>query len=589
MAAKRSKKTSVRPAARAGGASGSGRAKRPQTLAEKRVAAHAAVASIASRVAATAPETSPAKASATELADLASRLGTASPPPPDSAIQRDTNFDWQNYGQNLSATVATYYLVSNGTDGSTAHGLSALRAVVQEVEQQGGSLAPVGSRWCFSPAAVNTGAMVDVTRMAIQMPFSADQVTVDPATVIHLQAGTTIQQLLTYVESAGRELLGMGGNCGQTVGGVISTGSHGGFRRTAGFPDAARALFVVAEKGDPYWLERASRPLVSAAFATSLAQAGVAVLREDDLFNDAVIGLGAFGVLNSVVLDTAPAYFVALDRSVFDLDDKLRAAFFQGDFGQIGRATEPLHFEVVVNPFRCSRGTDGAWRGTQAAHVTLMDKIPVGTPTTDEQPGSTLNDGDLGQIVATFAQLAPVALPPLVDLLIPVLYPNRMVHGPLSWANPLSTTKAPTISLELGVSSDSAAHAFDATMDGMSATGFRLPGAIGMRQTAQSSATLSVAQWPLTFTFEFACLDVAGTADNLTRLLDYLERVGVAFSLNLGQIVGGSNGPPWLALNGRLNRIYGADRVARWKMSRARLCPSGSTFQNQLTRVLGLT
>lgn len=510
------------------------------------------------------------------------------PPLPDDAIQRDKNLSWRNYGQNVELTVGTYYLLSNGASGDTSHGLRAIRTVVNEVEAAHSSVAPVGSRWSFSRTAVNPAAMIDLTRMGMQMPFTADQLAVPPSEVLHVQAGTTIETVLRYVEGSGRELLGMGGNCGQTIGGVIATGSHGGFLRVPGFPDMCRALYVVAERGTLYWLERASRRLISDTFANALQGAGVRVIREDALFEDAVVGLGAFGIVNSVVLDTAPGYFVALDRQQRDLDDKLRAAFFHHDFAQIGRG-EPLHFEMVVNPFRCTRGADGRWRGANAAIVTTMDKIPVGQPTTDEQPGPTLNTNELGQLIAEWAHREPETLPQIVDLLVPSLYPLRKVHGPLSWANPLSTVQAPTLSLELGVSSGAADTAFDRICDGLSTLGIRLPGLIGIRQTAGSTATLSMARWPLTYTFEFACLGVAGLQDQLIALLDYLEQAGVVFTLNLGQVVGPSNGPPWLSQQGRMARIYGADNVRRWRLSRARLCPGGTTFRNQLTDGLGLT
>src|SRR5262249_36019387 len=117
----------------------------------------------------------------------------------------------------------------------------------------------------------------------------------------------------------------------------------------------------------------------------------------------------------------------------------------------------------------------------------------------------------------------------------------------------------------------------------------RLPGLIGIRQTAGSTATLSMARWPQTYTFEFACLGVAGLQDQLIALLDFLEQAGVVFTLNLGQVVGPSNGPPWLSQHGRLERIDGANSMRRWRRSRARLCPTGTTFRNQLTDGLGLT
>jgi FAD binding domain-containing protein len=528
------------------------------------------------------------------LPEIAWEVGTPAAgraPPmasPGDAIQRDKDLSWKNYGQNVQLTVGTYYLLSNGASGAAGHGLRAIQTVVNEVEAARGSVSPVGSRWSFSRTAVNPAAMVDLTRMGLQMPFTADQIIVPPSEVLHVQAGTTIETVMRYVEGSGRELLGMGGNCGQTIGGVIATGSHGGFPRGPGFPDMCRALYLVAEHGTLYWLERASRCLISDAFARTLQGAGVRVIREDALFEDTVVGLGAFGIVHSVVLDTAPAYFVALDRQQRDLDDELRAAFFQHDFAQLGRA-EPLHFEMVVNPFRCTRGPDGRWRGTNAAIVTTMDQIPVGTPTTDEQPGPTLNAGDLAPLIAGWAHQAPDTLPGIVDLLVPALYPLRKVHGPLSWANPLSTVQAPTLSLELGVSADAAATTFDRICDGLQALGIRLPGLIGIRQTAGSTATLSMARWPLTYTFEFACLGVAGLQDQLIALLDFLEQAGVVFTLNLGQVVGPSSGPPWLSQHGRLDRIYGADSIRRWRRSRARLCPSGATFRNQLTDGLKLT
>jgi len=546
------------------------------------------VAQNVDRVATSVPDGHGLAETARDVGALATGPAPPKPGPSDDAIQRDKNLSWENYGQNVQLTVGTYYLLSNGASGDAGHGLRAIRTVVNEVEAARGSVAPVGSRWSFSRTAVNPAAMVDLTRMGLQIPFTADQIVVPPSEVLHVQAGTTIETVLRYVEGSGRELLDMGGNCGQTIGGVIATGSHGGFPRTAGFPDMCRALYLVAERGALYWLERASRRLISDTFAGALESAGVRVIREDALFEDAVVGLGAFGIVHSVVLDTAPGYFVALDRQQRDLDDELRAAFFQHDFAQIGRG-EPLHFEMVVNPFRCTRGADGRWRGANAAIVTTMDKLPVGNPTTDEKPGPTLNTHDLGPLIARWAHAAPSTLPDIVDLLVPALYPLRKIQGPLSWANPLSTVQAPTLSLELGVSSDAAAATFDKICDGLSALGIRLPGLIGIRQTAGSTATLSMARWPLTYTFEFACLGVAGLQDQLIALLDFLEQAGVVFALNLGQVVGPRNGPPWLSQQGRLDRIYGADNVRRWRRSRARLCPSGATFRNQLTDSLGLT
>ncbi len=505
--------------------------------------------------------------------------------PMPAGVVKQTNAAWRNYGGNLQTPVGALYVLTNGLTNDANVGLKAIVWAIREVGATGGSLSSSGARWSFSAAAVNTGAMIDIRAMAKKLGFNPSHLAnpADAVSLVQVQGGTSIEQLIAYAEGAGRSLKAMGGNCGQTIAGAISTGTKGGFVDQQGFPDMVRALYLVGEDGSLFWLERGgARRVISDSMEAMLTAAHVKVVRDDALFNHAVVSLGAFGVIYAVVLETAPAYAVKLSRTRMDFDDALDAATFDNDFARIG-AGRPLDFAAVINPYRMKE-TDGKWRGSGAAWVTQLFPMPTGTATTLGGPGVSLNDADLSNILATFASASPADIPGLMDLLIPVLYGGREAQGPFPVAYPLALTHAPTLGMEIAVSSTDARAMLGEILKYVHAAPKPIAGALSIRQTLKSEATLSAARWPRTFTFEWGCLAVPGTEELLAGLLDALEATGIPFALHLGQLVG--NG--WLT-RARLDAMYGAEAVEAWVQGRKTTCPTGKVFGSQLTRALGLT
>lgn len=511
------------------------------------------------------------------------------PGPPPPGVEVLNGFAWQNYGQNLSSPVTAMYRLSNGPANDPNAGVKAVQWAVRDVGRKGLSLAPSGSRWSFSPVALNTAAMIDVRAMANQLVFAPSDLAnpAEAARLIQVQAGTTVQQLIRYAESAGQDLIAMGGNCGQTVAGAIATGTHGGFIGRPGFPEMVRALFLVGEGGTRFWLERASRPVISAALAATYQAAGVVVRRDDAFFNHAVVALGAFGLVCTVVLDTTAAYSVTVSRTRVDFDDALDAATFDRNFASFG-APAPIDFATVVNPFRMSL-QNGRWRGQGAAVRTVLTPAPPTIPPPGGGAGSTISDQNLGPLLAGFAAAVPGAVVPLMDTLMGALYGDRLQAGPMSVAYPLSLTRAPSLGMELGVPGARAREVFGIILKYLQAAPRALPGPLAIRQTLQSEATLSMARFAPTTAFEFACLGVAGTEELLTGLLDVLERQPIPFTIHLGMLHGKqADGSPWLT-RARFERMYGADAVAAWRAARAVTCPAGNVFATAVTRAWGLT
>lgn len=511
-------------------------------------------------------------------------------PPQPPGVELQQNVQWKNYGTNLSTQVGTVYKLTNGPANQAAVGLAATQWAVRHCAANAGSGCASGARWSFSPVAMTSTAMFDLRTMAKQLAFQPQNLH-DPdehPALVQVQGGTMVQQLITYAENAGRSLKAMGGNCGQTVAGAIATGTHGGFTGRPGFPDMVRALYVVGEDGRRHWIERPSKPVLSADTKAQYRAANVTVHDTDEAFmNHALVSLGTFGLVYSVTLETAPQYAVKFTRKPTNFDDVLDAETFDRDFG----ASPPLDFATVVNPYRMHAAT-GRWRGdgTGSAVRTRVDLAPAGTPA---PPGAStshpINDADLAPLLAGFANAVPGAVAPLTNVLLGSMYGEREISGPMSVAYPLSLTHSPTLGMELGVPADRAREVFGVMLDYIQTAATPLPGVIAIRQTPKSVATLSLARWDPTTTFELACLLVPGTEELLTGLLDQLDRQAIPFTLHLGMLYGrDAAGQSWLTRE-RFERMFGAAEVAAWRAARAVTCPTGRVFSNPLTRSLGLT
>jgi hypothetical protein len=511
-------------------------------------------------------------------------------PQPDG-VQIMQNYAWENYGTNLATNVATRYRLSNGRVNDANVGLEAIRWAVEHCSQNGGNASISGSTWSFSPVAMSPRATFDITFMAKQLAFDASSLA-NPAelpSLVQVQGGTIIQQLIAYAENAGRDLIAMGGNCGQTVAGAVSTGTHGGFVGRPGFPDMVRALYVVGEDGHRHWFERASRPVISDARKQVLEAANVSVHRDDSQFNHAVVSLGAFGLIYSVTLETAPAYSIKLYRKQQHFDDALDLATFDRDFSAFG--PQPvIDFATVVNPFQMQL-QNGKWRGQNCAAPTVV--WPSNVPPVPPDGGGVqkpLNDQDLAALLAAAVSAVPAAIPPLVAPLMSTLYGDRDAEGIMSVAYPLSLTHAPTVGMEIGCPGANARALFGVILDWIQNKAARpLPGVVAIRQTPKSAATFSIAQFDPTTTFELACLKVNGIEQLLGGLLDTLEAQPIPFTLHLGMLHGQDGaGQPWLTPT-RFRKMFGANNVNNWIAARIITCPDGHVFSTATTRALGLT
>jgi hypothetical protein len=135
---------------------------------------------------------------------------------------------------------------------------------------------------------------------------------------------------------------------GQTVAGAFSGNTHGSAVQFGSTPDFVVGIHLVTGTGQTLWIERESYPVLNADFATRL---GATLVRQDDLFDAAVVSFGAFGVIAAVAVESEPIYhliFPPVEKIGYDA-----LATRLGELAALDRfdPAKPYHYEFVFNPY----------------------------------------------------------------------------------------------------------------------------------------------------------------------------------------------------------------------------------------------
>ena len=127
-----------------------------------------------------------------------------------------------------------------------------------------------------------------------------------------------------------RSLFTSGAANGQTIVGATSCGTHGSALDFGALHDHIVAIHLVASGNSHFWIERKSRPVMTAAWVKQL---GATLKRDDDdLFNAAVVSFGSFGIIQAVVIETVPRYLLKTQPGNEKLDEELWKAIGALDF-----------------------------------------------------------------------------------------------------------------------------------------------------------------------------------------------------------------------------------------------------------------
>jgi FAD/FMN-containing dehydrogenase len=500
---------------------------------------------------------------------------------------------WNNWHNTsgVGGSVERFYTPRNIWDDGAAPvrargfepGLAGLQQIVQEAELACKRVRAVGSGWSLSRAAFVEDFLVNTARLAWwSVGFSAPMV--EPSfqdrrgRLVLAQCGVQIKVLNAFLEQRGLALPTAGASNGQTIVGAISTGTHGSAHDVGGMADFAVGLHVVAEGGRSHWIERASRPAMTAAFARWL---GATVIRDDDLFLAAVVGLGSFGLVHAVVFEAVPLYLLELSVRQYDYAQVEAAALARSpaSLGLPAGDESPYHFEVVINPYRRAAGQGGAFVRV-LYHRPAMDPLPRPAIAS----GHTLRSNDLVSIASVFSDAIPASVPGLLQSeLHDSLAPGEaaVLGTPGQHFGDSPPTGGGT-STEIGVPLDRLGDALAAIFSVTDQFVFGAP--VALRYVRGSDALLAFTCFsPTTCAIEMPGIDSARTREGQARVWNELRSRGIPHTFHWGQALPGDR--DWVVAG------FGPQRVQRWLDARARLLVTTAgrrMFSNALLESSGL-
>jgi hypothetical protein len=170
----------------------------------------------------------------------------------------------------------------------------------------------------------------------------------DPSRLVRCEAGIRLRELNAWLDRRGLALSNMGGYDAQTIGGVMSTATHGSGCSFGPIVSFVLSIDIVASGGRLLRIERVGGPSDPDRFASRYA--GWTLIQDDEWFNAVSVGLGAMGVLYAVLLDVEPKYWLKEVRT------ETTWTRIRSDLAARRTPRAHRHYELLFNPYPASDG-----------------------------------------------------------------------------------------------------------------------------------------------------------------------------------------------------------------------------------------
>ncbi|WP_375754956.1 FAD-binding protein [Corallococcus exercitus] len=490
---------------------------------------------------------------------------------------------WQNWHQSYSQKLELLVDVGNADDSqSTVPGYidttQGLQELIRRALTEGLEIRGLGGGWSFTKAPATSGILVNTKPLNYFFPTLTTRRGYPGRSedLCFAQCGVSVAELNHLLKKLGKSLATSGASNGQTIAGAIGTGTHGSSLVSGAMQDFVVGLHLVVSPDRHVWLERASAPVINEETPKKL---GAELIRDDALFNAALVGMGGFGIVHGVLMEVEDLYYLQAYRRRMPLTEGLWRALDQLDFSGIALpgppGLKPYHFMAVINPNDLDRGV----------YVTVMYKHaqrPQGSK--PPSPGSKLTQGDsaleiVGVLTDTVSELTIPALSRLMDRFYGEYDDVSGTHGELFTD---TTTRGKAWGSAVGVPLGRVRETIELALAVNRAYPF--PGLFGVRYALPSRATLAFTNHaPMT-----CVLDIDGAASTRTktysrRVWQRLAEAFIPHTFHWGKFHE-LDGPA-------VRRLYGVERVDAWLAARKALLPTPelrAAFANDYLRGLDL-
>lgn len=472
--------------------------------------------------------------------------------------------------------------IYNGDTGDVLNDYNATTAAVQafldKAIQNNKRVRFLGGGWSFTKVAATEGWIVNTKGLNMLLTIGANSISPqyngDKGQLLFVQCGNSIQELDNYLQANQKSLKTQAASNGQTLIGAVATGTHGASIDVGGIQDYVVGLHIIVSPDKHIWLERASHPVASDSF---IARLNTQLIRDDELFNAALVSFGSFGFIHGAMIETDPIYLLEGYRILIPFDDKLKQVMNTLDFSNAGflpcGTQRPFHFQIVVNQYDIAAG----------AYITIMYKRPY---TPDHQPPvidhSKAGPGDdLPTFLGKFTDAIPGITPFIVSKVVKSQYATySKLMGTLGEIFTNTEVRGQVMSAAVGIPISYTNQVNDILMK-VNGTDGPFVGIFSYRYVKGSKATLAFTKFDNTCVMELDAVKSDGTDKFYAAVWKEMDAAGIPYTFHWGKInsLDATNLP----------KMYGPGR-ASWIKARNTLLPPGSLklFNNQLLTDWGL-
>ena len=471
-------------------------------------------------------------------------------------------------------SINNLFNIANGDTGILVNDYNATTAAIQQLLgralRENKTVRCLGSNWSWTRIGFTNDWIIHTKRLNILKRILPAEVFPSypfvPDGLVFAQCGCTIQELSRELRVLGRALKTSGASNGQTIAGAISTGTHGSAMDFGATPDFVVGLHIIVSPEKHIYLERATRPVVSNLFAQKI---GAVLLRDDEIFNAALVSFGSFGFIHGVMMETEPLYLLNAYRMRAGLDMVKTLASsldFRGNNFLPFREERPFHFQFLINPYDTANG----------AYLTAMYKRPyrndyprIVQDFTKAGPGE-----DMPIFLGRITNTLPVLTHLVVNTLIKNAYaPFSDVWGTLNEIFYNTDMQGRVLSAAIGIPAEHTARLADLLLDLNKKKG-PFVGVFAFRFVKKSKALLGFTKFEHTCVAEFDSVESPATRNFYEAIWQAVEAAGIPFTFHWGKINS-------LDAAG-LRKKYGADRD-RWISARQKLlsAPMQRVFTNE--------
>lgn len=460
----------------------------------------------------------------------------------------------------------------------------------------------IGSKWSMSAIAHHEDRMHFNAYMNLKFEISDEELHPDSTfkreNLYFLQCGNQIKEISGYLENRGKSLKTTGASNGQTIAGCISTGVHGSAIDVGSVQDYVVGLNLITGPNpeDIVYLERHSKPALNDKLPTTI---NAKIIRNDGLFNAALVGLGSFGFIHGVVIEAEDQYLLQRYVRKIKKETALKLAEtldFENSKFKIpteldanGNGKRPYHYKVFINPY-----------GNESEYVIeAIYKKPY-DPLYKEKYGDPIPFmkefiyRDLIYLLIKISERFPKAIPKFIKALNKTIMPDEKkggvkkdIVGKLSEIFWDAGYQGRAFACSFGVDHRDSRRALK-VLTKLTRDEGPVPGIFAMRFVKESDGLLAFTKFPYTCMVEIDGIQwkksrkLISLEEYATRMIEVLKAEGIPFTIHWGK--NAKWGFPNLA-----QHMYGMD-VNKWKDYRSALLSKemAKVFSNNFIETLGL-